>query len=386
MVEFRRKRSRTLRYAACTCTVILLLLVVTVCIRAALVRTDQLYDDSILSEEIELQLFRMQHMVQKSVLSNRLDIYTNYSKICGEGIEWNYGFYTFYALCLEALVERAPERAEYAAKQIDRCARLMMQIPSHATESEIARLLDGPEPYAASLVSGYQCLVLGIRRKLVKDTLYDATIRGMAEALANEIRLQLQHSSGIYTSDQSTQLHALWRADQSLGTDHSETFRLWMDTMQSRFIEPETGLLYSMVSIGPDRYDSEPRSTSIAWSIIFLSDIFPDFAKQQYHALKQYRVRRFVNLAAFAEFPQLNLLEFGDMDSGPIILGISPSATGFGLCAQRLYGEEEDYIRSYRIFELFGLPRTDESGKYYHLGNGMGDAILLYSKLALPRE
>lgn len=365
---------------------LLILLVVIVCIRAAFLPTDQLYADSVLSEEVELQLSRMQHMVQQSMLADRLDIYTDYSEICGEGIEWDYGFYTFYALCLEALVERAPERAAYAAQQIDLCTRLMMRLPIGATESEVEQLLQGPEPYAASLVSGYQCLVLGIRRELINDTLYDATIRGMADALANEIRNQLKHSSGIYTSDQSTQLHAIWRADQSLGTDHSETFRLWMSTMQSRFIEPETGLLYSMVSIGPDRFDSEPRSTSIAWSIIFLANIFPDFAEQQYKALKQHRVRRFVNLAAFAEYPKFNLLEFGDMDSGPILLGISPSATGFGLCAHRLYGSKEDYIRSYRIFELFGLPQTDETGKYYRMGNGMGDAILLYSKLALPHD
>lgn len=325
-------------------------------------------------------------MVQQSALTSRLDIYTGYSEICGEGIEWNYGFYTFYALCLEALVERAPDRVEYAAEQIDLCTRLMMQLPLDASEDEIALLLKGPGPYSASLVYGYQCLVLGIRRKLINDTLYDEIMRGMADALASEIRYQLKQSSGIYTSDQSTQLHAIWRTDQSLGTDHSQTFELWMDTMQSRFIEPETGLLYSMVSIGPDRFDSEPRSTSIAWSIIFLSDIFPDFAKQQYQALNQHRVRRFVNLAAFAEFPKLNLLEFGDMDSGPILLGISPSATGFGLCAHRLYGEKEDYIRSYRIFELFGLPCIDETGKYYRMGNGMGDAILLYSKIALPRD
>ena len=40
-----------------------------------------------------------------------------------------------------------------------------------------------------------------------------------------------------------------------------------------------------------------------------------------------------------------------------------------------------EYTRTYRTFELFGLPKIDESKKYYRMGNGMGDAILLYSKM-----
>ena len=69
-----------------------------------------------------------------------------------------------------------------------------------------------------------------------------------------------------------------------------------------------------------------------------------------------------------------------------MFLGISPSATGFGLCAHRLYGSRSEYARGYRVFELFGQPRTDDSGKYYRLGNAMGDAILLYSKIARVRK
>ena len=87
--------------------------------------------------------------------------------------------------------------------------------------------------YSASLVSGYQCLVLSIRSELVRDNLYDERMLGIADALDKEIRTQLQRCAGVYTSDQSTQLHAIWRVDQALGTDRRELFRLWMEVMQS---------------------------------------------------------------------------------------------------------------------------------------------------------
>lgn len=64
-----------------------------------------------------------------------------------------------------------------------------------------------------------------------------------------------------------------------------------------------------------------------------------------------------------------------------MLMGISPAATGFNLTPIKLYGTRMEYTRTYRIFELFGLPKIDESGKYYRMGNGMGDAILLYSKM-----
>lgn len=350
------------------------------------IQTDALFVQDSLSEEVELQLKRMRTMVQRSAEQDRIDIYTDYTEICGEGIEWNYGFYVFYALSLEALVERFPERREYAAKQIDVCTRLMMQISVNVSDAEIQAHLAEPGDYAASLVSGYQCLVLGIRKKLVGDTLYDSKMTGIADALARELYIQLDKCGSVYTSDQSTQLHAIWRVDQTLGTDHSALFSLWMQTMQDKFIEPTTGMLQTIVSINPDKVISLPRTTSVAWSIIFLADIYPDFTAQQFAAMNADRVRRVVNLAAFAEYSELNLLDFGDMDSGPMLAGISPSATGFGLCAQRLYGTQADYTRTYRIFELFGLPKVDDSGKYYRMGNGMGDAILLYSKIVSPKE
>ncbi|MGJ8651945.1 MAG: hypothetical protein ACSHX8_01615 [Opitutaceae bacterium] len=350
-------------------------------IKAAFISADKLFESNELPVEVKQQFQRMEWMVHNSAARGRLDIYTDYTEICGEGIEWNYGFYVFYAMSLEALVEQHPEKTDFAAKQIEICTRLMMQLPINANDEEIQKILNTPGNYAASLVSGYQCLVLGIRHKITGDSLYDETILEMSRALAKELRVQLVSSGQVYTSDQSTQLHAIWRADQALGTDHSELFDLWIETMTSKFLEPESRLLFSIVSINPDRIDSAARATSVIWSTIFLADIYPEFAKQQYKALRKDRMRRVINLAAIAEYPELNPLDFGDMDSGPMLLGISPSATGFGLCSHKLFGTQADYTRCYRIFELFGLPKNDHTGKYYRMGNGMGDAILLYSKI-----
>lgn len=332
--------------------------------------------------EVKAQFKWLEHVVARSCEQEKLDIYTGYYDICGQGLEWDYGFYVFYAMCLDALVQQDPTQLAYAQAQIDACARLMMGFDQDASPQSIADSWSASDAFTASLVTGYQCIVLSIRKALWQDTLYDPAIRGISQALDTEIARQLDGCHGVWSSDQTTHLYAIWRADAVLGTNHQATRERWLKTMQTEFIEAETGLLYSQVSTRPKRIDSPPRATSVAWTIIFLDEIFPEFAAQQYALLEAHRSRRVLSLAAFKEFPGLGVFRLGDLDSGPLILGFSPSATGFSLVAQGRYGTHADYQRSYRIFEMFGRPQSDETGKHYRMGNAMGDAILLYSKIA----
>ncbi len=335
------------------------------------------------SPEVAAQFKWLAHVVERSVDKGRLDIYTGYSDFCGKGTEWDYGFYTFYSMCLNAYAQSDPSKLEFAKAQIDHCARLMMDFSQEAPPEEILASQQSPELYSGTLVSGYQCIVLSIREALIGDGLFNPMLQGVAEKLNESLEIQLESSHGVWTSDQATHLYAIWLADSVLGSDHSATRERWLNTMQTQFMEAETDLLYSQVSIQPDKIDSPPRGSSIAWTAIFLAEVFPEFAAHQYAGLMQHRARTVCTLAAFNEFPGHSLLKLGDQDSGPLILGFSPSATGFSLAAQGQLGEHGDYQRCYRIFEIFGRPLEDAKGKRYRMGNAMGDAILLYSKVAI---
>ncbi|MGJ8641407.1 MAG: hypothetical protein ACSHYA_18605 [Opitutaceae bacterium] len=318
------------------------------------------------------------HVVNRSHQQKRLDLYTGYYDICGQGPEWDYGFYVFYAMCLEQLAKQDPSKLDYAIEQLEHCTDLMMRVHSD-DEGDSGEQHD---EYTASLVTGYQCIVLSIRKAMIGDERYDTYINGVSKALNANIEIQLERSGAIWTSDQTTHLYAIYRADQVFDTDHSSTRERWFQTMQSEFIQDGTDLLYSRVSINPKRIDSPPRASSLAWTIIFLKEMYPTFVAQQFTGLEKHRSQRVFSLAVYREFPGWGLLRLGDMDSGPLILGFSPSATGFSLAAQKLYGNHKDYQRTYRIFEIFGRPISDKNGKRYRMGNAMGDAILLYSMIA----
>src|SRR5207247_1320388 len=149
--------------------------------------------------------------------------------------------------------------------------------------------------------AGYVGIVLSIRKMVVNDSLFDIPLKKNAAALSQHLERDLVQSGAVWTSDQATQLYALWMFDRVTGENHEPLFQKWLNVMKERFIERETGLLISQIGVNPDKVISPPRATSIAWTVIFLSDVMPEFAREQYMGLCRHREQRLMNLAATRE-------------------------------------------------------------------------------------
>jgi len=111
----------------------------------------------------------------------------------------------------------------------------------------------------------------------------------------------------------------------------------------------------------------------------FLVEIDPAFARAQYEIFKD----RFVAGLGVREYPK-GVGGQGDVDSGPLILGISLSATVVTMGAARV---EHDPLadRLAREGDLLGLPVSGLKTKRYALGLvPIGDAFLAWSASARP--
>ena len=111
----------------------------------------------------------------------------------------------------------------------------------------------------------------------------------------------------------------------------------------------------------------------------FLVDIDPAFARAQYEIFTD----RFGNGIGVREYPKGTAGQ-GDGDSGPLILGMSLSATVVALGAARV---QHDPVanRLSREGELLGLPLTGLKTKRYLFGAmPIGDAFLAWSASARP--
>jgi hypothetical protein len=123
------------------------------------------------------------------------------------------------------------------------------------------------------------------------------------------------------------------------------------------------------------------RGTSQTLIHRFLLEIDPGFARSQYEVFRE----KFVTGLgpAVREFPE-GVDGSGDVDSGPLVLGVSLSATTVGLGAARVQHDPLAGVLA-REGDLLGVPVTGLHTKRYALGLvPIGDAFLVWSATARP--
>lgn len=121
-----------------------------------------------------------------------------------------------------------------------------------------------------------------------------------------------------------------------------------------------------------------PRASGAGWSSIYLAFVDPAFARAQFElAERTFLFDDVPGLAAWREYPR-GVEGRGDVDSGPLIFGLSPSGTGFALAGATLYGSRA----------RGGMLRTAEAagitmpwgGSHYLLALLVGEAAVLAAK------
>ncbi|HEY9336676.1 MAG TPA: hypothetical protein VIQ79_19720 [Kribbella sp.] len=152
------------------------------------------------------------------------------------------------------------------------------------------------------------------------------------------------------------------------------TARNWVTAAKTR-LDPATGLLPHQVV----PQVSGARGSSQAMIQRFLVDIDPAFARTQYASFKD----KFVNGFGVREYPEGTSGQ-GDVDSGPLVFGMSLSATVVALGAARIH-HDPLADRLARTGELVGLPFSGLKTKRYAFGAvPIGDAFLAWSTSARP--
>ena len=74
----------------------------------------------------------------------------------------------------------------------------------------------------------------------------------------------------------------------------------------------------------------------------------------------------------------------GDVDSGPVIFGVSVGATGFALATTRMTGDRASFSHLYRTVSLFGMPANAGGSRRYATGGPIGNALLFAMLTARP--
>jgi hypothetical protein len=177
----------------------------------------------------------------------------------------------------------------------------------------------------------------------------------------------------------SLRLHDRLRTPRFAGT-----VGRWLDGVRGR-LDPRTGLLPHRVDPVTGAPVEVARGSSQSVIQRFLVDVEPSFAREQYLRFRDRFVVTPLGLGpAVREYP-VGLDGPADVDSGPLPLGISVSATVVTLGAAQSQGDARLAGDLANYGELVGLPVDSPWSKRYALGLlPVGDAFLAWAKTARP--
>jgi hypothetical protein len=184
--------------------------------------------------------------------------------------------------------------------------------------------------------------------------------------------------------DSTVAMASLRLHDALLPPRFTATVTRWLDGVRRR-LDPDTGLLPHRVE--PDSGDpvEGARATSLSIATRFLVDIDPALAREQYRGYRDRFVVWPLGLGpAVREYPA-GVSGTGDVDSGPLLFGVSLSASVCTLGAAQANGDTALAGALADYGELVGVPVDSPWTKRYAAGAlPIGDAFLAWSKTARP--
>ncbi|WP_327140930.1 hypothetical protein [Nocardia sp. NBC_01327] len=220
----------------------------------------------------------------------------------------------------------------------------------------MARLVDPAFP--PGLAAQQDAIVAAFERQLL------ASPTGLLETLPGE----------AYPTDVAAVAAAIAVHGRSTGIDHSAVLAHWAQQVRAVQIDPGTGLVVQRMGTDAHAHDA-PRASGTGLAAYFAG--FADRALAGELATGLFHQERgILGFSAIHEYGGGHN-GAGDIDSGPVILGISVSATSFALAPARAFGHRDLFTRLFRTADLVGLPLRSGARLRFATGGVIGNALLL---------
>lgn len=238
--------------------------------------------------------------------------------------------------------------------------------------------------HLAWMIAGYK--QLGGGRKY--DELYHSVCEAMNRRILASPQLNLETYPGenIYVPDVLVAIVVLkLYSDQNNGK-YASTVSKWLDNMKKNHIRESENLIASVIVEDDDgELHNFVKGSYTALSCYYLTYIDESFAQEQYNIFKGKFYKRFP-IAGFKEYIYKSPLIAFDMDAGPILFGLSPTGTAFGMGPATYFGDVKIRKKILKTAERAGTTVTSKDKSHYLLANIaiVGEAITLAMRTSTP--
>ena len=309
--------------------------------------------------------------------------------------EWAIYSTSMLSAALVNIAKLYPETREEAVEKIDSLIKITMsqelrEYDSSSWGEDPLETLHGDKSHIsyisllAWMISGYK--TVGGDNKY--DTLFDSLCEAMARRIMNnpDLNLQTFPRTYIYVPDMLVAIVALANYAKLNGGKYQDVVDIWLANMQANHMDSGTGLIMSMVPDGETWLGNQPVLGSYsALSIYYLTFVDADFAREQYELLK----KTFLKKRPFTGFREHVKGTKGPiylMDSGPVIFGLSPTGTAFGIGGATYFHDTCIRKRFLKSGEWAGFTVFSKHSGHYLLADyvPVGETITLAMRTAVP--
>lgn len=289
--------------------------------------------------------------------------------------EWKLTTLSMASIAATNLAMRHPEARAERARQVSGWAAKLSSPEVRAYDTtqwgtDAFTTLERSEAHAGYLghvvlALDAACLLGGPRDAALHEQLVNALARRISESPTGLIET---YPGEIYVPDNLVVMAALVQFDACVQEPrHADLTARWIVRVKAQWLDPHTGLLV----FAPGQ---KARGSGAAWNSFYLPLVDEPFAAEQ-SALMWATFGDTVLggwLHGIREWP-IGEEGAGDVDSGPLVMGVSPSATGFALADATLRARAAKRAGILRIAELMGVTWN---GRYL-CAPLVGDAVVL---------
>jgi hypothetical protein len=229
---------------------------------------------------------------------------------------------------------------------------------------------------------GYAALALGMARVVDPSFPREAAIQHDALVGAYARRLKASPTGLIETypgeafpTDVAAVAAAIAVHGRATGVDHSAVLRHWVDRVKAIQIDDASGFVHQRMGAGDGARHDVPRGSGTGLAAYFAGFVDRGLAERLAEGLFRHEAT-FWGFDAIREYAGGHDGP-GDIDSGPVVFGVSVAATGFALAPARALGRRDSFERIYRTVDLFGLPSLGGAPRWFDVGGPIGNALLL---------
>lgn len=295
--------------------------------------------------------------------------------------EWAFGTFMMAALGLGQVALHQPELTSTYIPTLEKCAEQLTSAETNAfgTEAWGDFGFDGLPGGRGHAYLGYSNLALSMLRLVHPTTrfakVHDDLTEGLARRLSSAPHGLFETYPGeAYPADISLVAASIALHDCATGTKERDFWAGWKNKF-TKWIDPQSGLFFQAGNVDSGRPTAPPRASGSGLVAFAFSFIDKPIAQRLYSGLAHARAD-VLGYGGIREYP-VGLEGSGDIDSGPVVLGVSVSATGFTLASAKLQGDFALFTQLHRTADFWGVPMHRTNGMRYLSGGPLGNAILL---------